>query len=98
MLSGRFSGIGCAQWQSLLIALVVLSLTACAEKSMPLRASMPPLPAQVVQPCTLPSPLPDGNVSTLITALLDSWEASSECEVRRAGAVQAYEAARKLNP
>jgi hypothetical protein len=63
----------------------------------PLRPTLPPLPAQAVQPCTLPSPLPDGNVSTLITALLDSWEAQSACEVKRRAVVDAYEAARAVN-
>ena len=80
------------------IALIAASLMGCAPKSMPLRASMPQLPAQVTQPCPLPSQLPDGDISTLISALLDAWEAQAVCEIRRAAAVEAYEAARKLNP
>lgn len=94
----RYFATRSALWQSLLISLVALSLTACADKSMPpLRVTLPPLPAQAVQPCALPSPLPDGNVSTLITALLDSWEAQSQCEVKRRAVVDAYEAARAVN-
>jgi hypothetical protein len=49
----------------------------------------------VVQPCALPSPLPDGNVSTLITALLDSWHDLAECSARQHAAVEGYDAARK---
>ena len=94
-----FTATRSVQWQSLLIALIALSLTGCAGKSMPpLRPTLPPLPATVEQPCRLPSPIPDGNVSTLISALLDAWEGLSECEVKRRGAVAAYEAARRLNP
>ena len=59
---------------------------------------MPQLPAQVVQPCPLPSPLNDGDISTLISALLDAWEAQAVCEIKRAAAVEAYDAARKMNP
>jgi len=93
-----FTGIKSEQWQSLLIALIALSLTACASKSIPpQRPTVPPLPARVVQSCALPIPLPDGDVSTLIAALLDAWEGMTECEVKRAGAVQAYEAARAIN-
>jgi hypothetical protein len=51
----------------------------------------------VSQPCDLPAPLSDGAIPTLITALLDAWEAGAECEVRRAAAVKAYEAARTIN-
>jgi hypothetical protein len=58
---------------------------------------MPPLPAQVVQPCPLPSPLNDGDISTLISALMDAWEGQAVCEIRRAAAVDAYEAARGIN-
>lgn len=58
---------------------------------------MPALPAEVAQPCQLPAPLPDGQVPTLIAALLDAWEGLAECEVRRAGAVAGYEAARSIN-
>jgi hypothetical protein len=58
---------------------------------------MPALPAQVAQPCPLPAPLPDGDISTLISALLDAWEGQTVCEIRRAAAVDAYEAARAVN-
>lgn len=83
-------------WKSIVIAAVIF-LGACSEKSMPLRVTMPALPAEVAQPCPLPTPLPDGQVPTLIAALLDAWEGLAECEVRRAGAVRAYEAARSIN-
>jgi hypothetical protein len=42
--------------------------------------------------------LHDGDISTLITALLDAWEGQAVCEIRRRGAVEAYEAARAVNP
>ncbi len=78
-------------------ALTVLCLSGCSGKSTPqLQASLPQLPATVSQPCDLPSPLPDGAIPTLITALLDAWEAGAECEVRRAAAVKAYENARAV--
>lgn len=58
---------------------------------------MPALPAEVSHQCQLPSPLPDGSIPTLVAALMDSWQATAECEVRRAAAVRAYEAARSIN-
>lgn len=86
-------------WKSIGIALVcVIFLPGCSGKSTPqLQASLPQLPATVSQPCALPSPLPDGAIPTLISALLDAWEAGAECEVRRAAAVKAYENARAVN-
>ena len=93
---GQFIVTRSGLWQSLLIALTALSLTACAGRSTPpLRPTVPQLPAQVVQACHLPSPLPDGNVSTLITALLDSWHDLAECSARHHAAVEGYDAARK---
>ncbi len=84
-----------------LIAIVIataLLMTACSAKSTPpLRPTLPPLPAQASQPCDLPAPLADGQVPTLIAALLDAWEGQAECEVRRRAAVEAYEAARAVN-
>ena len=78
--------------------LTVLFLAGCSSKSTPqLQVSLPQLPATVSQPCALPSPLPDGAIPTLITALLDAWEAGAECEVSRAAAVKAYENARNIN-
>ena len=46
---------------------------------------------------TLYAPLPDGDISTLISALLDAWEGQAVCEIRRAAAVEAYDAARATN-
>jgi hypothetical protein len=80
------------------ISLTVPFLIGCSDKSMPLRVTMPPLPAKVMEPCALPSQLLDGQIPTVLTALQDAWQATSECEIRRAAAVEAYEAARAVNP
>ena len=98
-MSEPFTGIASITGpsKSTVIALIAMFLTGCSGKSTPqLQASLPQLPATVSQPCTQPSPLPDGAIPTLITALLDAWEAGAECEVRRAAAVKAYENARAV--
>ena len=42
--------------------------------------------------------LRDGELATLVDSLTYHQQALAECETKRAGAVQAYEAARRLNP
>lgn len=98
-MSAPFTATKFALLHLLPIVLTACLLMGCSATSMPpLRPTVPQLPAQVVQACHLPSPLADGNVSTLISALLDAWEGQAVCEIRRAAAVRAYEAARRLNP
>lgn len=80
--------------KSLAICLVCMSLIACSTPQTNTRVTLPPLPATVSSPCPALMLLVNGELATLVDSLTYHQQALAECEVKRAGAVQAYEAAR----
>lgn len=82
----------------LAICLACVSLIACSTPPINTRVTLPPPPATVSTPCQPLILLRDGELATLVDSLTYHQQALAECETKRAGAVQAYEAARRLNP
>lgn len=73
--------------------LLALSLPACSARSIRL-APLPPLPAQIADPCPALRPLTDMTLGALVQADSDAAVAYAECQAKQAGAVSAYNAAR----
>ena len=83
--------------KSIAISLVALSLTACGGQATNTRVTLPPLPASALQTCGPLMPLGSGEIPVLFDRNEYHQAKLAECEVRRAAAVKAYEAARAVN-
>lgn len=84
-------------WTCLGIVLAAVLLMSCETTPTNMRPSLPALPASVSSPCLPMRLLLDNEIATLLAANNYHMEALAECEVKRAGAVDAYNKARTVS-
>ena len=83
---------------SIAIILCAALLTGCGGQTMNTRITLPPLPGSVSASCSPLMKLGSDDPVLIWQANAYHMKALAGCELSRAGAVSAYEAARQLNP
>ena len=85
-------------WMCTVIVLTAALLLSCGGRTMNTRVTLPPLPASVSAPCQDVKVLGSDDPALIWTANTYHMKALADCAINHSAIVQAYEAARKLNP